>query len=96
DSPEVSPEDDVNYVAPGGLASKKRTHLEYQITSQNDVDRQGGNHDASITRSMLTQLAEAIHRQRGGIGDAGGETGGDGDEGEHMGPLVIDDNCTVM
>lgn len=42
-------EEDEAYVAPGGLASRKRMHLEYQITSQNDVERQGGNQDAFIT-----------------------------------------------
>jgi len=32
-----------------GLASRKRMHQSYQITSQNDVERQGGNRDAYIT-----------------------------------------------
>ena len=44
-------DDDEEYVAPNGLSSKKRMHLEYQITSQNDVDRQGGNQEAFITVS---------------------------------------------
>jgi nuclear receptor interaction protein len=41
--------DDDEYVAPGGLTSRKRMHLEYQITSQNDVERQGGNQETFIT-----------------------------------------------
>jgi len=36
-------------VAPNGLSSRKRMHLEYQITSKNDVDRKGGSRDAFIT-----------------------------------------------
>lgn len=40
---------DDEYVAFGGLASRKRMHQEYQITSQNDVARQGGNQEAFVT-----------------------------------------------
>lgn len=32
-----------------GLKSRKRMHLEYQITSQNDVQRQGGMRDTFVT-----------------------------------------------
>lgn len=39
------------YVAPAGLASRKRMHESYQIMQQNDVERQGGNQDAFITVS---------------------------------------------
>lgn len=39
------------YVAPAGLASRKRMHDSYQITQQNDVERQGGNQDAFISVS---------------------------------------------
>lgn len=46
-------DDDDEYVAPGGLASRKRMHLEYQITSQNDAERQGGNQETFITVSDL-------------------------------------------
>jgi nuclear receptor interaction protein len=45
--------DDDEYVAPGGLTSRKRMHLEYQITSQNDVERQGGNQETFITVSKV-------------------------------------------
>jgi len=48
-------EDDENdsddYVAPAGLASRRRLHESYQIMQQNDVERQGGNQDAFITVS---------------------------------------------
>lgn len=33
----------------GGLASRKRMHDSYQITTQNDLERQGGMRDAHIT-----------------------------------------------
>ncbi|KAF2654565.1 WD40 repeat-like protein [Lophiostoma macrostomum CBS 122681] len=36
-------------VALNGLASRKRMHQEYEITSQNDMDRKGGREDAFIT-----------------------------------------------
>ncbi|KAI9681443.1 MAG: hypothetical protein M1817_002727 [Caeruleum heppii] len=36
-------------VGPSGLASRKRMHRSYEITSQNDVERQGGMRDAYIT-----------------------------------------------
>jgi nuclear receptor interaction protein len=48
-------EDDENdnddYVAPSGLASRRRLHESYQIMQQNDVERQGGNQDNFITVS---------------------------------------------
>ncbi|KAI5249118.1 WD40 repeat-like protein [Aureobasidium subglaciale] len=44
-------DDEDEYVAPGGLASRKRMHLEYQITSQNDVERQGGNQETFLTHN---------------------------------------------
>jgi nuclear receptor interaction protein len=48
--------DNDEYVAPGGLTSRKRMHLEYQITSQNDVERQGGNQETFITVSKVVAL----------------------------------------
>jgi nuclear receptor interaction protein len=48
-------EDDENdnddYLAPSGLASRRRLHESYQIMQQNDVERQGGNQDNFITVS---------------------------------------------
>lgn len=73
-------------VAPNGLSSRKKMHLEYQITSKNDVDRKGGNRDAFITRFLLAQLARR-HAHPGM---------GDGDE--EGGPIYVEDNedCIVM
>lgn len=48
--------DNDDYVAPGGLTSRKRMHLEYQITSQNDVERQGGNQETFLTVSKTVPL----------------------------------------
>lgn len=83
---ESDDEDAESKIAVNGLTSKKCMHLEYQITSQNDVDRRGGNREAFITRSMLAQLAQRIH-------DRVGEEDGDG---EGTGPVLISDDCTVM
>lgn len=47
-------EDDEEYVAANGLRSRRRMHLEYQIVSQNDAERQGGNQEASITVRVET------------------------------------------
>ena len=44
-------DDNDDYVAPSGLASRRRLHQSYQITQQNDVERMGGNQDAFITVS---------------------------------------------
>jgi nuclear receptor interaction protein len=61
-------EDDENdnddYVAPSGLASRRRLHESYQITQQNDVERQGGNQDAFITVSKFPIRAAQIFRTR--------------------------------
>ncbi|KAI4742493.1 WD40 repeat-like protein [Aureobasidium sp. EXF-12298] len=85
--------DDDEYVAPGGLTSRKRMHLEYQITSQNDVERQGGNQETFITRSMLASLAQHLRRQRA-------EGGAEGEEGEGGAPpggrVVVGDDCVVQ
>ncbi|KAH0273456.1 WD40 repeat-like protein, partial [Aureobasidium melanogenum] len=85
--------DDETYVAPGGLSSRKRMHLEYQITSQNDVERQGGNQETFITRSMLASLAQHLRRQRA-------EGRGEGEDGEGGafpgGRVVIGDDCVVQ
>jgi nuclear receptor interaction protein len=45
-----SDEDD-ELVEGNGLSSRKRMHREYEITSQNDLDRKGGREDAFITVS---------------------------------------------
>jgi nuclear receptor interaction protein len=48
--------DNDDYVAPSGLASRRRLHQSYEITQQNDVERMGGNQDAFITVSSETIL----------------------------------------
>lgn len=74
-------------VAPNGLKSRKRIHDEYQITSQNDQDRQGGQQDAFITRALLAELAQRYRAHRHGDADA------------DMPPVVFahgDEGCNVM
>ncbi|KAF2270916.1 WD and tetratricopeptide repeat-containing protein [Lojkania enalia] len=78
--------DDDERIAPNGLSSRKRMHMQYQITSQNDMDRKGGREDAFITRALLAQLAERIHAYHHG--------GGDEEEGEPI--LISDEGCIVM
>ena len=41
--------EDESFIAPNGLASRKRMAQQYTITNQNDVERQGGNSDAFLT-----------------------------------------------
>lgn len=77
-------------VAPSGLSSRKRMHQQYQITSQNDMDRKGGREDAFITRALLAQLAQRIHAHQAAGGDAGED--GDGDDTV----LINDDGCSIM
>lgn len=85
---EAESSDDERAQAPNGLPSRRRMQQEYQITSQNDVDRRGGNRDAFITRSMLAQLAARIQARQ-----MAGDGGGEGEEGT----LVIEgEDCTVM
>ncbi|KAF2476321.1 WD and tetratricopeptide repeat-containing protein [Lindgomyces ingoldianus] len=82
---------DDDEVALNGLSSKKRMHKQYQITSQNDMERKGGRNDAFITRALLAQLAQRIHAHS----HIGGEEDEDGEEG---GTIFInnDDVCTTM
>ncbi|KAF2276012.1 WD40 repeat-like protein [Westerdykella ornata] len=70
---EDSDEDDK--VENNGLASCKRMHQEYEIISQNDVNRQDGRDDAYITRALLAQLAQRMHAmQQTEMTDDGGAT----------------------
>lgn len=83
----------------------------YEITAQNDVDRQGGQRDAVLSRAMLAQVAARIRATRGGggggMGGDGGAVGrGGGGAGEGPvrlvvmgpdGPMEVDaDQCAVM
>ncbi|TKA32333.1 hypothetical protein B0A50_01439 [Salinomyces thailandicus] len=54
------PEEDEESVSPTGLASRKRMHDAYRITSRNDQDREGGNSDAFITVSSLQALLRSL------------------------------------
>jgi nuclear receptor interaction protein len=49
-------DDDENYVAHNGLASRRRMQDSYRIMNQNDVERQGGNQDAFLTVRDLHPL----------------------------------------
>ncbi|TKA60683.1 hypothetical protein B0A49_11460 [Cryomyces minteri] len=95
DSAAVDDEDDET-VGPSGLTSKRRMHLEYQITSHNDAERQGGNQEAYITSDMLAQLASRIHARRAAAG--AGEADADVDDIPGMlgGQIIIGDDCVVM
>ncbi|KAI9698878.1 MAG: hypothetical protein M1820_007299 [Bogoriella megaspora] len=79
-------------IARNGLSSRKRLDKEYEITSQNDVDRQGRNQEFFLTRSMLAQLAAGLRqRQENGGGNGEGENAGLGN-----GPMVVGGDCNVM
>ena len=54
--PDDNDDDSEEYVAPNGLASRRRMHESYRITSQNDAERQGGNQDAFLTVRDLHPL----------------------------------------
>ena len=86
-------------------------HLEYQITSQNDVERQGGNQETFITVSKtMAQDTERtlIHeRQRSMLASLAqhlrrqrAEGGAEGEEGEGGAPpggrVVVGDDCVVQ
>lgn len=57
-----------------GLASRKRMHQSYQITSQNDVERQGGLRDAYITvrGPLLPRIGVDFAEWLGWFGGGGG------------------------
>jgi nuclear receptor interaction protein len=57
---ESAQDSDNERVAPNGLASRKRIHLEYEITSENDMERRTENHSDYISRGMIQLLAQRI------------------------------------
>jgi nuclear receptor interaction protein len=102
--------DDDEYVAPGGLTSRKRMHLEYQITSQNDVERQGGNQETFITvsktvaqdrkRTLMRErqrsmLASLAQHLRRQRAEGGAEGEGEGGA-PPGGRVVVGDDCVVQ
>lgn len=82
-------------VAPGGLASRRRMHQNYQITSQNDMDRKGGRDDYFISQAVFAQLARHIAMSRANAGGNGNGEGEDGEEGNES-IVITDDNCSIM
>lgn len=82
-------DDENDEVAANGLRSRKAMHEQYQITSQNDMDRKGGREDAFITRALLAQLAQRLHAHQHHGGD-------EDDEGETTILLNNDEGCAVM
>ncbi|KAL5437729.1 hypothetical protein PMIN06_008978 [Paraphaeosphaeria minitans] len=90
--PSLSDDDD-DEVAENGLKSRKAMHEQYQITSQNDMDRKGGPEDAVITRALLAQLAQRLHGHQQII------LGGDGEEDENGEPTIVlndDEGCNIQ
>ena len=73
---------------PHGLSSRKRMHLQHEITSRNDHDRKGGNREAYITRSMLAQLTQSIRARRG---NGGGQEG----DANRVGIMINGEQVTV-
>ncbi|KAK7629824.1 WD40-repeat-containing domain protein [Phyllosticta citricarpa] len=49
-------EEEPESAAPNGLASRRRMHDEYRITSENDVNREGGSRE-----NFITQIFQLIH-----------------------------------
>jgi len=70
-----------------GLSSRKRMHLQSEITSRNDQNRKGGNREAYITRSMLAQLTQSIRGRRAGGGQEG--------EGSQVALMINGEQVTV-
>lgn len=55
-------EDEDERATPNGLASRRRMHDEYRITSENDVQRAGGSRENFITVSVLDSLLDVLLR----------------------------------
>ncbi|KAJ4357324.1 uncharacterized protein N0V89_001899 [Didymosphaeria variabile] len=91
--PSLSDDDDDDDVAENGLKSRRAMHEQYQITSQNDMDRKGGREDAFITRALLAQLAQRLHGHQQIVLGGGGEEDEDGE-----GTIVFnnDEGCNVQ
>ncbi|KAF1948333.1 WD40 repeat-like protein [Byssothecium circinans] len=85
-------DDEDNEVEGNGLRSRRAMHRAYEITSENDMNRKGGDEEAFITRALLAQLSQRAqaHRQAMGLGDEDG----DGEEGTTV--LLNSEDCSVM
>ncbi|PSN63210.1 WD40 repeat-like protein [Corynespora cassiicola Philippines] len=75
-------------VARNGLGSRKRMHQQYQITSQNDMERRGGREDVFLTRALFTEIAARIRAHH--------EGGGGDDDDEPVFVNANDEPCSVM
>ncbi|KAF9641649.1 hypothetical protein BFW01_g1632 [Lasiodiplodia theobromae] len=62
-------EDEDERATRNGLASRRRMHDEYRITSENDVNRAGGSRENYITRGMLAELAQRFYMNPDGDDD---------------------------
>lgn len=75
DEPEVATEllsdSESEQVYANGLASRRRMHDEYKITSENDMNRRSGNNHQYISRGFLEMLAARM--QDGGDGEGNSE-----------------------
>jgi nuclear receptor interaction protein len=60
DDDDVVDDSDSEQPAENGLASRKRIHMEYEITSENDMERRTENHSDYISRGMIQLLAQRI------------------------------------
>lgn len=83
-----------------GLPSRKRMQDADRITSENEIDRQGGNEDAVLSRAMLAQIAQRMRIARaGGPAMPAATMAQDGENIVVMGPdgpvVVAADNCCV-
>jgi nuclear receptor interaction protein len=58
-------------VADKGLESRKRLNLQYQITSENDMERRSGMHSSYVSRSMLQLLMTSQIRAHLANGEEG-------------------------
>ncbi|KAF2641668.1 WD40 repeat-like protein [Massarina eburnea CBS 473.64] len=88
---EASSDNEDDEVEGNGLRSRKAMHRAYEITSENDMNRKGGDEEAFITRALLAQLSQRAHAHRQAMGAGDGD---DGDDGATV--LLNSEDCTVM
>ncbi|KXT04418.1 hypothetical protein AC578_3604 [Pseudocercospora eumusae] len=81
-------DDDDDFVAPNGLSSRKRMHDAYRIMQSNNMEREGGNQQAAITRALLAHLTERIRRH---LTETGENPAIGGTQGQ-----VLDGNCATQ
>lgn len=62
DDLEIDPEEDM-YIAPGGLASRRRIHDQYQITVANDMNRRARDSQSQLPRGLIEMLTAGLGAQ---------------------------------